>query len=194
MNKVSKCESNVITLTSIFGKKKIFFGSIWPEHNQRVNRLLFYSYSSSFLDEYYMFCKVMVLLLECVFSVLLREEDVKRDVAGHGECVSPQTRFGYTHKHSSDEDNIWITWATTRPGALVKHGHLKLSPLLHLSFILCSGCVCLCWSGSLRSIRSVSNHFIHHNPFWSTSERVQMKGFMVIHSESFVWLLYLKTC
>ncbi len=28
VNKVSKFESNAITLTSIFGKKKIFFGSI----------------------------------------------------------------------------------------------------------------------------------------------------------------------
>ncbi len=37
MHKVSEFESNAITLTSIFGKKKIFLGSIWPEHNQRVN-------------------------------------------------------------------------------------------------------------------------------------------------------------
>ncbi len=36
MNNVSKFESNAITLTSIFGKNKIFFGSIWPEYNQRV--------------------------------------------------------------------------------------------------------------------------------------------------------------
>ncbi len=40
MHKVSKFESNAITLTSISGKKKIFFGSIWPEHNQRVKHTI----------------------------------------------------------------------------------------------------------------------------------------------------------
>ncbi len=47
MNKVSKFESNAITLTSIFGKKNIFFGSVLPEHNQRVNnRVILHATSS----------------------------------------------------------------------------------------------------------------------------------------------------